>query len=199
MRWLPLSATNTSFAAASYATAAGRSSVVWLSAPSILPGVRWSGDTVRHAKTSARGRRQVPQRRSGRPHDLLAPPGHARTPAAGASGGAGSRPAAVIQTLPLVSTADAARHLRPAIALARPTPTREQSAGGVKFQDERRRHAAHRRARRRERPALSLDSSESNPRCATHTWFCPSTATPVIDPRTHESSGNGSGHNGTTR
>src|SRR5256885_7649706 len=38
-RWLPLSATKTSLAAASYATAAGRFSVVRLSGPSILPGV----------------------------------------------------------------------------------------------------------------------------------------------------------------
>jgi len=35
---------------------------------------------------------------------------------------------------------------------------------------------------------FSLVSSESTPRCATHTWFCASTVTPVIDPSTHESS-----------
>src|SRR4051794_23448216 len=46
---------------------------------------------------------------------------------------------------------------------------------------------------------FSLDSSESAPRCATHTWFWLSTATLVTEPSTHVSLGNGCGQSGTTR
>ena len=102
---------------------------------------------------------------------------------------------------------DAAGHLRPRVSRARTAPAAHELAGGVVLQHQRRRHAAH--ARRREagtppRPAagimpFSLPSSESLPRCTTHTWFCASTVTPDTDPITHESSGNGAGHKGATR
>src|SRR5262245_59483592 len=108
IRRLPVSATNTSFAAASTAIADGRFRVVWLSGPSILPGVPIC-------------RRNLPSR-----ENLITcaspggggPAGAAprRPPAAGCSAavgslgprpraGAGSSPAAVIQTLPFASTA----------------------------------------------------------------------------------------------
>src|SRR5262249_59878216 len=44
---------------------------------------------------------------------------------------------------------------------------------------------------------FSFPSSESAPRCATHTWSCASTATPVIDPKT-QWLGSGCGQNGLT-
>src|SRR5205814_6117629 len=45
--------------------------------------------------------------------------------------------------------------------------------------------------------AFSLPSSESAPRCATQTWSCASTATPVIEPKT-QWLGSGCGQSGLT-
>ena len=84
---------------------------------------------------------------------------------------------------------DAAGHLRPLISLARSTPARDQLSGGVELKNRRRRRAAHARARRRQdHPLFVALRDESAPRWATQTWFCASTATPVIEPSTHESS-----------
>ena len=46
---------------------------------------------------------------------------------------------------------------------------------------------------------FSLASSESPPRWTTHTWFCASTVTPVIEPSTHDWFAKGRGHHGSTR
>src|SRR5207244_11121723 len=130
-RRLPLSATKTSLAAAPYATAAGRFSVVWLSAPSILPGVpivimyrpaRENFSTCASAGTACGPPRPVPPGAAPRPASpgaapRPAPPGATPSSAASAAAvaaaplprpaaaGAGSSPAAVIHTLPFASTA----------------------------------------------------------------------------------------------
>ena len=155
MRRLPLSATNTSFAAESYAIAAGRLSVLWLSAPSILPGVpivsMWTAVAreLQHMRVGGRGRRR--RRRCLRCGATAAPPARSHRARRRRTGGrrcAGSRRCAAATAggrwrrisargrdpdIALAVDGDAARRLRPRICRARAAELLEVLTGGVVF------------------------------------------------------------------
>ena len=126
MRWLPLSATNTSFAAASTATAAGRFSVVWLSGPSILPGVPICSRNLpsrENLRTCASGgpaavRRAAPA--AGEPRPARSPTTASPRPRAACTAAWRFEPGGGNPDVALRVHGEAARRLRPLVALSRP-------------------------------------------------------------------------------